>query len=287
MQVVVWIIIILIAILIVWLLRKWIKRLIFILILLCLAFFIYWLFSPSWASRLWYNVRTFPQRVVSWISDKKEFLDYDGYKLNISDVWAKISSENNSETVRDSGNESVDNNVQNESKEKKVSDDDTWKDYSWGSKFSNNDSEKKESTNIIPWYSKDDLLGIVTKYVENNLDDDTDILVTIEYEDDVTNPDKIILRTQTKAENDLHFVSIPRLSIKNVFNWLQKAKTQMITVVSWNIDEVKLERVKVEESKIVTEKKNVNPSVSSNKVTSNWLSQNDVREAEELFWILF
>lgn len=287
MQVVVWIIIILIAILIVWLLRKWIKRLIFILILLCLAFFIYWLFSPSWASRLWYNVRTFPQRVVSWISDKKEFLDYDGYKLNISDVWAKISSENNSETVRDSGNESVDNNVQNESKEKKVSDDDTWKDYSWGSKFSNNDSEKKESTNIIPWYSKDDLLGIVTKYVENNLDDDTDILVTIEYEDDVTNPDKIILRTQTKAENDLHFVSIPRLSIKNVFNWLQKAKTQMITVVSWNIDEVKLEGVKVEESKIVTEKKNVNPSVSSNKVTPNWLSQNDVREAEELFWILF
>ena len=213
-------------------------------------------------------------------------MDYDGYKLNISDVWAKISSENNSETVRDSGNESVDNNVQNESKEKKVSDD-TWKDYSWGSKFSNNDSEKKESTNIIPWYSKDDLLGIVTKYVENNLDDDTDILVTIEYEDDVTNPDKIILRTQTKAENDLHFVSIPRLSIKNVFNWLQKAKTQMITVVSWNIDEVKLEGVKVEESKIVTEKKNVNPSVSSNKVTPNWLSQNDVREAEELFWILF
>ena len=219
-------------------------------------------------------------------------MDYDGYKLNIPDVWAKISSENNSETVRGSGNESVDNNVQNESKEKKVSDDDTWKDYSWGSKFSNNDfsnndSEKKESTNVIPWYSKDDLLGIVTKYVENNLDDDTDILVTIEYEDDVTNPDKIILRTQTKAENDLHFVSIPRLSIKNVFNWLQKAKTQMITVVSWNIDEVKLEGVKVEESKIVTEKKNVNPSVSSNKVTPNWLSQNDVREAEELFWILF
>jgi predicted PurR-regulated permease PerM len=86
MQVVVWIVIILLALLLIWLLRKWIKRLIFILILLVLAFFIYGIFNSSGASRLWYNVRTFPQRVTSWISDKKEFLDYDSYKLNLSDV---------------------------------------------------------------------------------------------------------------------------------------------------------------------------------------------------------
>ena len=86
MQVVVWIVIILLALLLIWLLRKWIKRLIFIAILLCLAFFIYGLFNPSGASRLWYNIRTFPQRITSWISSNKEFLDYDTYKLDISSI---------------------------------------------------------------------------------------------------------------------------------------------------------------------------------------------------------
>ena len=85
MQVVVRIVIILVAILLIWLLRKWIKRLIFIVILLILAFFIYGLFNPSGASRLWYNVRTFPQRVSSWISNNS-FMDYDSYRLDISSV---------------------------------------------------------------------------------------------------------------------------------------------------------------------------------------------------------
>ena len=70
-----------------------------------LAFFIYGIFNPSWASRLWYNVRTFPQRVTSWISDKKEFLDYDSYKLNLSNVWAKIKWEEDTSSVRDSDTE--------------------------------------------------------------------------------------------------------------------------------------------------------------------------------------
>jgi hypothetical protein len=49
------------------------------------------------------------------------------------------------------------------------------------------------------------------------LDDDTDIIVTIEYEDDEFDPEKIILQTQSKSESDLHFVSIPRLSVKKLF----------------------------------------------------------------------
>ncbi|MDR3169907.1 MAG: hypothetical protein LBU27_09570 [Candidatus Peribacteria bacterium] len=48
------------------LLRKFVKRLIFIIVLLGLAFFIYGLFSPSGAARLWYGVKTFPQQVAAF-----------------------------------------------------------------------------------------------------------------------------------------------------------------------------------------------------------------------------
>jgi hypothetical protein len=37
---------------------------------------------------------------------------------------------------------------------------------------------------------------IINKYIEKNLDDDTDILVTVEYDDETKNPQKIILQTQ-------------------------------------------------------------------------------------------
>ena len=61
-----------------------------VLVLLALAFFIYGIFNPSWAARLWYNVRTFPSRMASRMWSGKEFLDYNTYKAKISSIWDEI-----------------------------------------------------------------------------------------------------------------------------------------------------------------------------------------------------
>ena len=277
MEVVIWIIIILIAVFLIWILRKWIKRIIFIVILLWLAFFIYWLFSPSGASRLWYNVRTFPQRVISWISSTKDFIDYDSYKLDISSVWAKDDEDLNNEV------NSVDD-VQ-DVKENKDSNN-TIKSFSWTEPTkvpsTNTVSNKSKTDNIDTWYSKNDLLWIISRYVENNLDDDTDILVTIEYEDDKADPDRIILQTQPKVSN-LYYISMPRLSVKDVVDWLQHSRTQTVMVVSWddNLDDSWLNGKSVVGGNAKTNVVNTNATIS------NWLTQKDVREAEEIFSNLF
>ncbi len=257
---------------------------IFILILLCLAFFIYWLFSPSGASRLWYNIRTFPQRVTSWISDQN-FLDYDSYKLNISDVWAKIGWEEDVDSIRNT-NENDDVEDKLVVSGNKV--DDTIKPSTVQPKPVDNASSKSNKNSKgntdVPWYSKDDLIWIITKYVENNLDDDTDIIVTIEYEDDEFDPEKIILQTQSKSESDLHFVSIPRLSVKKLFGWLQHARTQTITVVSWDNENVKNEVKKMDN---VEKKVETSSTATNDKKTYNGLTQSEIKEAEEIFSIVF
>jgi hypothetical protein len=66
-----WVIIIVVLLLILILLRKFLKRLIFIVILLLVAFFIYRLFSPVGASRVWYEVKTFPQWVASFLGGEE------------------------------------------------------------------------------------------------------------------------------------------------------------------------------------------------------------------------
>jgi len=71
-----WLLIILVIVLLVYLLRKFVRRLFFIVMLLVIAFFIYGLFSPSGAARLWYNVKSFPQRVAFWMGGT-EFVSYD------------------------------------------------------------------------------------------------------------------------------------------------------------------------------------------------------------------
>lgn len=62
-----WAVIITVALLLLILLRNFIKRLIFLIILVAIAFFIYGLFSPSRASNAWYSVKSFPQRLSSFI----------------------------------------------------------------------------------------------------------------------------------------------------------------------------------------------------------------------------
>lgn len=215
MQVMIWIIIIVITILIIRLLRRWIKRLIFIAILLILAFFIYWIFSPSGAGKLWYNIRTFPQRITSWISDKN-FLDYESYKSSLSEIWDNIKSNLTDDDIIEDSDEKADeeNNLEPEDNSEK------WKiETSTDNNGSENNNQPikrfpkitkfpdfpkslnvKKTNTVVTWYSKSDVLWIINWYIENNLDDDTDILVTVEYEDDYNDPEKIILQTQPRID---------------------------------------------------------------------------------------
>lgn len=294
MQVVARIVIILVAILLIWLLRKWIKRLVFIIILLALAFFIYGIFNPSGASRLWYNVRTFPQRIYSWISDKA-FINYDAYRLDISSVWAVWEEENNEtdiDRVRNVTSSSRDASTRvtpNKKWNKENSWDNTIQSFanleptitglSW---LKNPILDKNE---IVTWYSKTDVLGIIGKYIESNLDDDTDILVTVEYEDDYNNPNKIVLQTQRKTGWKFHFVSIPRLSVKKVLSWLRNSKSKTVKVVTWETEKLGEDIEKSQEKRtdfVENEEKN-----SITNKTYNWLTQSEIRETEEIFSILF
>ena len=277
MQTIVWIVIILIAVLLIWCLRKWIKRLIFILIFLILAFFIYWIFSPSWASRLWYNVKTFPKRVNSWVSNQK-FLDYDTYRLDISSVGAKEDSDIVTSVSEDKDIKWLDSDSDSNSKK--------------NSKVNNVKSSEGEATKKSDyknkWYSASDVLAVINKYIKDNLDDDTDILVTIEYNDDNDSPEKIVLKTQNNKVSNKGSLSIPRFSVKNFSDWLNHSRTSITSVISWDYENSK--------NSVVDDGKNVEKQGKSQKQDAdksgetksyNWLTQLEVKEAEELFSILF
>jgi len=294
MQVVIWIIIILVAIFLIWLLRKWIKRIIFIAILLALAFFIYGIFSPSWASRLWYNVRTFPQRITSWISDKKTFLDYDSYKLNIftDDEKEKDNSDTDISVVEDK-NKWSDKDVKIEIKEEPKTD--------TAVNVTNPSQQKptKKSDSKHQWYSSDEVLAVINNYINKNLDDDTDILVRIDY-DDNNSPERIILQTQHKDSN-VHYVSIPRLFVKKVSNWLQHSRTSIAGVLLWendkdteecsNDEEESDEKSETEVEELIEieqdtpQLQTTTQSIETNK--NNWLTQSEIKEAEQISSILF
>ena len=99
---------------------------------------------------------------------------------------------------------------------------------------------------------------MIWNYIQNNLDDNNDILVTIEYSDD-NDPEKIILKTYPKSSNNSHSSS-------------DSSKSETSVVVA----DKKPEPAPTKTSK-----------ASSSKSSSNWLSQKDMRDAEELFSVLF
>lgn len=276
MQVVIRIIIILVAIFLIRLLKKWIKRIIFILILLVLAFFIYWIFSPSWAARLRYNVRTFPSRVTSWISSQS-FLDYDSYKLSLPSVWDKIDLNIGDEDSQDIENSDIDENVEIEVKtdqetinideEKSNSKDEesetdsaeTIKSFPKSVDFVElstvEHKTQSKNDNVVTWYSKSDILRIITKYIEDNLDDNTDILVNVEYDSETKDTQKITLQTQQKTHSSASISTDDKdLSI-------------------WNSEN------KVEEKSETQTQKNTQSYTK--------LSQKDIQDAQEVFSILF
>ena len=312
MQIVIWIVIILLAIFLIWLLKKWIKRIIFILILLALAFLIYGIFYPSWAARLWYNVRTFPQRVTSRISSGKEFLDYDSYKLNLPSVWdgigllkdeaddklsdirqefdVDLEFDDRSEDDQDESYIKLENVSDNEEKkvsnnEEKNAEKQIIKVFPRTVKFVELPSLKEdieaEDSGILAGYQKSDLLWVINKYIENNLDDDTDILVTVEYEEDGESPGKIILQAQPKVVWRTHSVLFSGISANDLDDLLESEETEEIIVVP--DEDIVIEKPDTQEK---NSKQSSNKKVS-NKVISTKLTQKDQQEAEEIFSILF
>ena len=293
--------------------RRWIRRILFILILLCIAFFIYWIFSPSWASRLWYNIRTFPQRVTSWFSNQS-FLDYDTYKIDTPSIWDSIDvdfidEEDENYDIDDEDNEfkqkksdksekeiKEEKNVESEKKSNSKSESKgTIKSFPRTIKFvkmpelGSNDVDSESDSPILTWYSKSDLMWIVSRYIETNLDSETDIFVTIEYEDNSLKPDRIILKTQPKSARsdstvvnesvlDL-FISSQKLNSENIVVSLDEDIEDEDQSVDVNQNDKKEVSVKSETS--------TKSTASVKKNTSSSLTQKEQKEAEEIFSILF
>ena len=133
------------------------------------------------------------------------------------------------------------------------------------------DKTKKENKSEViwqlTWYSKSDLLWVINRYIEKNLDDDVDILVTVEYEDDSNNPKKIILETQPKSKWNIHSASVSWLSLDELLLWAEWEKVS-----------------NTKSSDVVVETPSQQPVKN---ITSNKLTQKDQQEAEEIFSILF
>ena len=155
---------------------------------------------------MWYNIRTFPQKVASRFSTQ-DVLDYDSYKTNTSATWDNDLWEldKTDEILDNTSSEDFDNNEIMDTDDSLEQDKELADSFLW---MSLNFAEMEPIKNLnnsnnkaLSWYSKSDLLWIINTYIEENLDDDTDILVTVEYEDD-SDPEKIILQTQPKSKND-------------------------------------------------------------------------------------
>jgi hypothetical protein len=124
----------------------------------------------------------------------------------------------------------------------------------------------------VSWYSKSDLLWVIGKYIEENLDDDTDILVTVEYEDNGTKPQRVILETRPRT-----------LWEKQTIYFSSKFLEESWTELEWENNDIVGDSVNS-----ATEKTNVSKgSKSVQRNTSNKLTQKDQNEAEEIFSILF
>ena len=153
------------------------------------------------------------------MSEGADFLDYDSYKSKISSIWDEIwdkiglwddvdldsqididQKTEEKEEQEEKIIETVDKTKDSEPEEKVIEafpDSIQLVDVPW-IEDTEVQEDRIEDDWILTWYSKSDLFWIINTYLENNLDDDTDVLVTVEYEDDNADPQKIILQTQSK-----------------------------------------------------------------------------------------
>lgn len=240
--------------------------------------------------------------MASWMGSGKEFLDYDSYKLNISSIGDKIWDEiwdkidlNDDEDVSDlelyndrenvevedriiDDTEEMDGNV-SEDEDENISenmDKRAIKAFPRSIKFVDfpqlADKEVSEEDWSLEWYSKSDLLEVIGKYIEENLDDDTDILVTVEYEDSWDKPQRVILETRQRT------------------SWNKQSIYFSSRLLGNDLVEVEGKNGKVSENSndVVVEKTNGQKNTKSvQRSTSNSLTQKEQKEAEEIFSILF
>lgn len=284
--------------------------------MLSLAFFIYGIFNPSWAARLWYNVRTFPSRMASRMWSGKEFLDYNTYKSKISsiwddisdsisdkidDIWDEIDLDFDDESIEDFDLEEDENDVEYDENDNEF-DEDMEYDYEDVEDAKENKGKnviktfpraikfveipeirpeiKSGNNEVLPWYSRTDLLWIINRYLEKNLDDDTDILVTVEYDEDSADPQKIILQTQPKSE---HSVSSSNNLMEEVFPGSDRKVPEEIEIIPAESSDLKVEESRTTQKQAPVQKQ----SQTIKKTTSTKLTQKEQEEAEEIFWILF
>lgn len=243
--------------------------------------------------------------MAGWMWSTKEFLDYDNYKSKISSIWDEIwdtisDTIGNAWDKIDLGNnyEIGDSDLDDETSVNVES-------YDYGEeenvqKAGKSDSSKKQTIKSFPksvsfveipqlkeekksdnlwpltWYSKSDLIWVINKYIEENLDDNTDILVTVEYEDDSSNPQKIILQTQPKSVWEKYSSDGASDLLNEIFNEIEWKEFE-------NIEDSLDEDIVAEGSN--NQVKNNEQSVK--KTTSTRLTQEEQKDAEEIFDLLF
>ena len=230
--------------------------------------------------------------MAGWMWSGEEFLDYDNYKLNLSEVWDKIGleeDEDNSDYELDIDDEygnddkaqskNGKNTVRNVEDEEDIDDNrgtrQTIKAFPKLVRFVEfpelEQRDDVEEPWPLTWYSKSDLLWVVNKYIEENLSDDTDILVTVEYGEDNSTPQKIILQTQHKTlwkENSIY-----------LFDW-------SLEDTSEDDEWVEIDATSYDDSVILGDQAK-NSTQSVRKTTSTSLTQKEQKETEEIFSVLF
>ena len=294
---------------------------------------------------------------MSWFSNKS-FIDYDTYKLDFSSIWLKdktnlekmdLNLDTNidaSDTDIDLDTDYTDDAMINQNEyDTDVEIIDGKESLDVSTKSSNQKNVAKSLWNISPlkfvnmkeklwneseinqevsWYSKSDLLWIISNYIQENLKDNTEILVTIEYNEE-WEADKIILKTQPKYKGTDNVLFIPRLSLEKMIDWIYKSKYETVVIddadesIDWsyiendtdsskkeNKSDSNLKKDSSSDNDLVVEvewkkeekKENTTTTTTqtttqkttqtqTKRKTSNWLSQKDMRDAEEVFWALF
>lgn len=242
-----------------------------------------------------------PDRVVSWFSNQT-FVDYESYKwlkdVDLS-VWDKIDLdlevEESNESDKVKKEETSKKSKKQEKKQEKLEEKSDSKSNekveegeqvanSFISPFSKIDfatsalswKEQSPSVNESNQVSDEEIMKALEEYLWKNLDEDTDILVTVEYPDGGERPEKIILQTQDKT----HSSAVKRVVRKSWFlmsRWVRiiDEENEDAGIDSWEIVEIPAQVKEVP----------TNISVTPTK-TYNGLTQKEVRETEELFSIL-
>ncbi len=241
-----------------------------------------------------------------WMWSTKEYLDYNTYKSKISSIWDTIWDEiwdkidldvdyqvDDLDDELDVDEKLYDNNEKGvEIDNKEDSSKRTIKAFPKSVKFIdiprlngwNKSENKSDNYWALTWYSKSDLIWVINKYIEKNLDDDTDILVTVEYENDSSDPQKIILQTQKKPTWEKISSTVSWDLLDKIFNevhWEEFEDDENVDVDE--IENALDENVSIDDSN--NQMQNMAQPVK--KTTSTKLTKEEQEEAEEILDLLF